>query len=57
MADLVRYELEEGSTVYFESAEGSLGSHHGGEPEMVDAGRLGARLHHIASAARNPPSP
>jgi hypothetical protein len=51
MADLVRYELEDGSTVYFESAEGSLVSLRGGEPEIIDAGRLGTRLQHIARAA------
>jgi hypothetical protein len=52
MADLVRYELDDGSTVYFESAEGSLVSHRGGgEPEIVDAGRLGTRLQQIARAA------
>lgn len=51
MADLVRYELDDGSTVYFESADGNLVSLRGGEPEIVDAGRLGKRLQHIAKAA------
>jgi hypothetical protein len=51
MADLVRYELDDGSTVYFESADGNLVSLRGGEPEVVDAGTLGRRLQHIAKAA------
>jgi Trypsin-co-occurring domain 1 len=51
VADLVRYELDDGSTIYFESADGSLVSLRGGEPEIVDAGRLGKRLQHIAKAA------
>lgn len=51
MADFVRYELEDGSEVFFESAEGSLVSLRGGAPDVVDAGKLGDRLGHIAAAA------
>ena len=51
MADLVRYELEDGSTAYFKSTEGSLVTQRGGEPEIVDAGTLGTRPQHIARAA------
>lgn len=52
MADLVKVELEDGSTVYFESADGGLVCPRGrGEPEVVDAGKLGDRLQQIAKAA------
>lgn len=51
MADFVRYELEDGSQVFFESAEGSLVSLRGDSVEVVDAGKLGDRLRHIAAAA------
>lgn len=51
MADFVKYELEDGSEVFFESAEGSLVSLRGGAADVVDAGKLGDRLCHIAAAA------
>jgi hypothetical protein len=51
MADFVKYELEDGSEVFFESAEASLVSLRGGDAEVVDAGKLGDRLSHIAAAA------
>jgi hypothetical protein len=51
MADFVRYELEDGSEVFFESSEGSLVSLRGGEPDIEDAGKLGDRLGQIAGAA------
>jgi hypothetical protein len=51
MADFVRYELEDGSEVFFESAEGSLVSLRGGNADVVDAGKLGDRLRHVADAA------
>jgi hypothetical protein len=35
MADFVRYELEGGSEVYFESTEGSLVSLRGGSPDVA----------------------
>jgi Trypsin-co-occurring domain 1 len=50
--DLVRFELEDGSTVDFEVADGDLVSPRGrGEPEVIDAGRLATRLQQIAKAA------
>jgi len=51
MADFVKYELEDGSEVFFESAEASLVSLRGGVADVVDAGKLGDRLRHIAAAA------
>lgn len=51
MADFVRYELEDGSEVFFETAEESLVSPRGGSADVVDAGRLGDRLGPIAVAA------
>ena len=51
MADFVKYELDDGSEVYFESAEASLVSLRGGDAEVADAGKLGDRLSHIAAAA------
>ena len=51
MADFVRYELEDGSEVFFETAEAPLVSPRGGSADVVDAGKLGDRLHPIAVAA------
>src|SRR5215472_7093361 len=51
MADFVKYELDDGSEVYFESAEASLVSLRGGDAEVTDAGKLGDRLSHIGAAA------
>jgi hypothetical protein len=51
MADFVKYELDDGSEVFFESAEASLVSLRGGPADVVDAGKLGDRLSHIAAAA------
>jgi hypothetical protein len=51
LADFVRYELADGSEVFFESSEASLVSLRGGEPDISDAGRLGDRLRNIARAA------
>jgi len=51
MADFVKYQLDDGSEVYFESAEASLVSMRGGDAEVVDAGQLGDRLRNIATAA------
>jgi len=51
MADFVRYELDDGSEVFFETAEGSLVSPRGGSADVVDAGKLGDRLRPIAVAA------
>lgn len=51
LADLVEYQLDDGSTVLFESAEASLVSLHGGEPDVKDGGRLADRLSAIAKTA------
>jgi hypothetical protein len=51
VADFVRYELDDGSEVFFEAAEGSLVRLRGGAAEVADAGKLGDRLRHIAAAA------
>jgi len=48
MADLVEYQLDDGSTVLFESAEASLVSLHGGDPDVKDGGRLSDRLSAMA---------
>jgi hypothetical protein len=51
MADFVKYELDDNSEVFFESAEGSLASLRSGDADVVDAGKLGDRLSNIAAAA------
>lgn len=51
MADFVRYQLDDGSEVFFEAAEGSLVSLRGGSADVVDVGKLGHRLRNIAAAA------
>jgi hypothetical protein len=51
MADFVKYQLEDGSEVFFETAEASLVSERGGGADVVDAGKLGNRLSDIAAAA------
>jgi hypothetical protein len=51
VADFVKYQLDDGSEVYFESAEASLVTLHGGPADVMDAGKLGDRLSHIAAAA------
>jgi hypothetical protein len=51
LADFIRYELEDGGHVYFETDEASLVSHRSGEPSVVEAGKLSDRLHQIAQAA------
>jgi hypothetical protein len=50
MAAFVRYTLEDGSDVLFESAEGLVEAR-GGAPEVVDGGKLRTRLEHVSSAA------
>ena len=49
MADFVKYELDDNSEVFFESAEGSLASLRSGDADVVDAGKLGDRLSNIAA--------
>jgi hypothetical protein len=51
MADFVKYQLEDGSEVYFESAEATLVSLKGGPADVENGGELGDRLSHIAAAA------
>lgn len=51
-ADLVRYQLDADTAVYFEASEGSLVSLRGGvEPHVVEGGALGDRLQDVARAA------
>ena len=51
MAEFVRFTLDNGSEVLFESAESDLVALHGGTPEVRDGGRLTARLQGVAEAA------
>ena len=52
MAEFVRFTLDDGSQVLFESAESDLVSlHGGGQPDVRDGGRLTARLQAVAEAA------
>ena len=51
VAEFVRYTLDDGSQVVFESAESDLVQLHGGEPDVVDGGRLQTRLEAVAAAA------
>ena len=51
MAELVRYVLDDGTEVYFESAESDPVSQHGGEPDVIEGGRLQSRLEGVADAA------
>ena len=44
MAAFVRFTLDDGSEVLFESAESDLVAPHGGAPEVRDGGKLTARL-------------
>ncbi len=52
MAEFVRFTLDDGSEVLFESAESDLVAlHGGGPPEVCDGGKLAARLQGVAEAA------
>jgi hypothetical protein len=51
VAEFVRFTLEDGSQVLFESAEGDLVALHGGQPDVREGGRLTERLHAVAEAA------
>jgi hypothetical protein len=51
MADLVEYELDDGSKVLFEADEADLVSLHGGDPEVKEGGPLAGRLSSIAKTA------
>jgi hypothetical protein len=51
MAEFVRFTLDNGSEVLFESAESDLVALRGGAPEVRDGGKLTARLQGVAEAA------
>jgi hypothetical protein len=52
MAEFVRFTLDDGSEVLFESAESDLVAlHGGGPPEVLDGGKLTARLQGVSEAA------
>ena len=51
MSEFVRFTLDDGSEVMFESAESDLVALHGGQPSVRDGGRLTERLHAVAEAA------
>jgi hypothetical protein len=51
VADLVRYELDDGSAVLFESDGSDLVSLHGGDPEVKEGGPLAGRLSSVAKTA------
>jgi hypothetical protein len=51
VAEFVRFTLDNGSRVLFESAESDLVALHGGSPEESDGGKLTARLQEVAEAA------
>lgn len=51
MTDFVRYTLEDGSQVVFESAESGLVEWHGGPAGPAEGGRLQEQLKHVSSAA------
>jgi Trypsin-co-occurring domain 1 len=51
MAEFVRFTLDDGSEVVFESAESDLVTLHGGQADVVDGGRLQTRLESVAAAA------
>jgi len=51
MAEFVRFTLDDGSDVTFESAESDLVALQGGQPDVRQGGRLTERLQQIAKAA------
>ena len=51
IAEFVRFTLDDGSEVLFESAESDLVALHGGAPDVLDGGKLTARLQGVAEAA------
>ena len=51
MSEFVRFTLDDGSEVMFESAESDLVALRGGQPDVRDGGRLTERLHAVAEAA------
>jgi hypothetical protein len=53
VAEFVRYTLDDGSEVVFESAESNLVQLHSGQPDVVDGGPLHSRLGAVAAAAEH----
>ena len=51
MAEFMRFTLDDGSQVLFESAESDLVALHGGAPDVRDGGKLTAQLQGVAEAA------
>jgi Trypsin-co-occurring domain 1 len=51
LAELLRYTLQDGTEVHFETAESSAISERAGSPEIIDGGALGNRLRPVALAA------
>ncbi len=51
MAEFVRFTLDDGSEVIFESAESDLVAPRGGPPDVCEGGRLTDRLQGVAEAA------
>jgi Trypsin-co-occurring domain 1 len=51
MAEFVRFTLDDGSEVLFESTESDLVAPRGGPPRMVPGGKLTAQLQEVAEAA------
>ena len=51
MAEFVRFTLDDGSEVMFESAESDLVSPRGGSPDVREGGRLTERLKGVEEAA------
>ena len=51
MAEFVRFTLDDGSNVIFESAESDLVAQHGGPLDVREGGRLTERLQGVAEAA------
>jgi Trypsin-co-occurring domain 1 len=51
MAELVRYTLQDGTEVHFETAESSPIAQRAGTTKIIDGGSLGNRLRAVALAA------
>ncbi|MBP5905752.1 hypothetical protein F3K40_08205 [Streptomyces sp. LBUM 1478] len=51
MSEFVKYTLDDGSEVVFESAQSDLVELHGGQPSVVDGGQLQTRLESVSAAA------
>lgn len=52
VAEFVRFVLEDGAEVFFESAESGLVAQHGGEIDVADGGRLDGQLAAVAATAK-----